>query len=196
MKSKIPLLLVILVFLGAAAAYWVVRQGPGTSALTAQGLKRAPAIRLPLANGKMLDTAAWKDDVIIVHFWAAWCPPCIPEIPEVLNAAKKMSKDQAGRAIHWILVSQDPNWEKAHSIVHEDVLPENVSLVLDSEAKVSDLFGSYQFPETYLIAGDGGIVAKWIGAQGWSGSWGDQALVGIEKLSREKSLGTVAPSTR
>lgn len=187
MKSKLGIVLLIaLVLLIAGAALYMGSKSGGDVA--ADGSKRAPTFQLPRANGEILDLAKWKDEIVIVHFWAAWCPPCIPEIPEILDAAKKLPKDKTGRAIHWVLVSQDPNWEKAHSIVKEETLPENVSLVLDSEAKVSDLFGSYQFPETYLINRDGGLSAKWIGAQAWSGAWGDQALVAIEKLSREKAL--------
>ncbi|MBC7386635.1 MAG: TlpA family protein disulfide reductase [Cryobacterium sp.] len=149
------------------------------------GLKPMPSIQLPKSDGAQIKTSDWKDEVLVVHFWAAWCPPCIPEIAEILKAAKRLPKDKSGRKIHWLLVSQDPDWAKAHSILPESALPEGVTSVLDSEAKVSDSFGSYQFPETYLITREGKIAAKWIGAQEWSGNWGEHALQGIETLSRE-----------
>lgn len=154
----------------------------------ADGMKLAPPIELPRADGKIVKVKDLKDHVVIVHFWAAWCPPCIPEITEILAAAKKLPKDQKGRPIYWLLVSQDPSWEKAHSILKEEMLSENVISVLDAEARVSDSFGSYQFPETYLITRGGGIAAKWIGAQEWNATWGEKALQGIESLSRENKV--------
>ncbi len=152
------------------------------------GLKQVPVFTLKRFNGEEVGTRIWRDDVIVIHFWASWCPPCIPELPEILSAAKKLSKDQSGRAIRWLFVSEDDTWEKAHSILPESLLPENAVSVLDPEAKISDLFGTYQFPETYLITRDGGIAMKWIGPQGWSGTWGDMALTGIESLSRLKHI--------
>jgi thiol-disulfide isomerase/thioredoxin len=156
------------------------------------GLKQAPVFTLKRSNGDEVDIAKWRDEVIIVHFWASWCPPCLPELPEILSAAKKLPKDQEGRAIRWLFISQDQTWEKALSILPESHLPENAVSVLDPEAKVSDLFGTYQFPETYLITRDGGIAMKWIGPQEWSGSWGNMAIGGIESLSRLNRVPTPA----
>lgn len=172
----------------AMIAYYAMSRREAWSLIRAEvrsdGLKTVPVFALKQFNGEEAGTRTWRDDVIVIHFWASWCPPCIPEIPEVLAAAKKLPKDQSGRAIRWLFVSQDESWEKAHSILPESLLPENAVSVLDPDAKVSDLFGTYQFPETYLITRGGGIAMKWIGPQAWSGTWGDQALQAIESLSR------------
>lgn len=158
------------------------------------GLREAPAFKLPIADGKSFELSSLKDHVVVVHFWAAWCPPCLPEIPEILGAAKKLPKDQDGKPIYWVFITQDPDWEKAHKILPESMLTENVISVIDADAKISDLYGSYQFPETYLVNRDGEIAAKWIGPQEWSAGWGDQALYGIETLSRTKALPTTMPT--
>ncbi len=148
------------------------------------GLRPAPLFSLPRADGGSLALSNLNDHVVVVHFWAAWCPPCLPEIPEILSAAKKLPKDQQGRPIYWVLITQDDDWEKAHKVLPESLLSENVISLMDAKANVSDSFGSYQFPETYLLTRGGGIAAKWIGPQEWSGEWGKQALIGIESLSR------------
>lgn len=152
------------------------------------GLKKAPEFSLERFGGKKFGSKDFRDHVVVVHFWASWCGPCIPEIPEILSAAKKTPKDQDGRDIYWLIVSQDQTWEKAHTILKEEMLTTNVISVLDPEAKVSDQFGTYQFPETYLINREGGIAAKWIGSQGWSGAWGAKVGQGIESLSRLKKI--------
>ncbi|MBS1961929.1 MAG: TlpA family protein disulfide reductase [Bdellovibrionales bacterium] len=185
---------IVVVLILAVSGYYKSGYRASMDNPPANGAKRAPDFTLNRADGKAVKLSDWKDEIVVVHFWASWCPPCLPEIPEILGAAKKLPKDKSGRAIHWLLVSQDQTWEKAHSVVKEETLPENVTLVLDPEAKVSDAFGSYQFPETYLVLRDGGLAAKWIGAQEWSGKWGDSVLEGIESASRFNSL-PKAPGT-
>jgi len=127
----------------------------------------------------------YKNSVVVIHFWAAWCAPCIPELPEVLASAKKLAKDRNGKTIYWVIISQDETWEQAKKILDESTLPTNVISLIDPKAEVSDLLGTYQFPETYVISKKGDIVAKWIGPQEWSGLWGEKALDGIQTLSLE-----------
>lgn len=172
----------VLVLLSAAILFR--RVGTETAGKPAEGLKSAPDFTLKRASGESIRLADWRDHMVVVHFWASWCAPCIPEIPEVLAAAKKLPKDRDGRAIYWLFVSQDSTWEKAHSVLKEEMLPENAFSVLDPEANASDGFGSYQFPETYLLTRDRGLAAKWIGAQDWSGKWGERVIEGIEGASR------------
>jgi thiol-disulfide isomerase/thioredoxin len=190
-KTRSVLLGLIVLLLAAGGVYFA-RRDDGKTARSAEsgGMRKAPDFEVAGANGKSFSLEGWKDHAIVVHFWASWCAPCIPEIPEILGAAKRLPKDRDGRAIHWLLVSQDTTWEKARTILKDEGLPENVFAGLDPEAKVSDSFGSYQFPETYLITRKGEIAAKWIGPQEWSGTWGEQALAGIESVSRTEMLPT------
>ncbi len=181
-KSHLALLVGVIIILFGAVLF--NRSELQSSAKPTDGLKVAPDFSLKRSNGEVVRLADWKDSMVVVHFWASWCPPCIPEIPEILAAAKKLPKDKSGRAIHWLLVSEDQTWEKAHTVLKEETLPENVTAVLDPEAVVSDLFGSYQFPETYLILRDGALASKWIGAQEWTGKWGDTVLEAMESSSR------------
>ena len=61
---------------------------------------------LKTLDGKKVDVAdkLIKKKIILVNFWATWCPPCIKEIPDLLNLKKKFERD-----IEIIFVSVDAN---------------------------------------------------------------------------------------
>lgn len=61
---------------------------------------------LKTLDGKKVDVAdkLIKKKLILVNFWATWCPPCIKEIPDLLNLKKKFERD-----IEIIFVSVDAN---------------------------------------------------------------------------------------
>jgi cytochrome c biogenesis protein CcmG, thiol:disulfide interchange protein DsbE len=157
------------------------------------GLRVAPDFTLKRADGKIVRLQDLEGSVVLIHFWAAWCAPCIPEVPEFLAAARKLPKNKDGKPIYWLMISQDDSFEKAQKVLKDSDLPENVFSLLDPGAKVSDLFGSYQFPETYLITREGGVLTKWIGSQEWNANWGEKVLQEIEELSRKGTLPVLPP---
>ncbi|RYZ64898.1 MAG: TlpA family protein disulfide reductase [Proteobacteria bacterium] len=182
-----------LVALIGVAYFWQTTRGP-REMKEIPGLRRVPEFSLPNPQGKNEGSSDYLGKVYLVHFWAAWCAPCVPEVPEFLNAASKLPKDRDGNPIHWILVSQDDSWEKARKVLNDQKLPENVHALLDSKAQISDAFGSYQFPETYLVTREGGVITKWIGSQEWNGAWGDKVRAEIEELSRTGRLAQLPPT--
>jgi hypothetical protein len=61
----------------------------------------------------------------------------------------------------------DKSWADADRTLPVAKTPGRLISLLDADQKVSDLFGSYQFPETYLVEASGKIRTKWIGPQAW-----------------------------
>lgn len=97
--------------------------------------------------------------ILVVHFWATWCAPCVDELPELLKFAEKRND------VKVVLVSLDEEWKTAHKILPAQ-LPSNVVSLLDPAAKLASSWGSYQYPETYLF-GRGEVRAKLVGPQDW-----------------------------
>ncbi|WP_462319885.1 TlpA family protein disulfide reductase [Halochromatium sp.] len=44
-------------------------------------LETLPDFRLPTVNGRELSSNAWAGKVLVLNFWATWCPPCLREMP-------------------------------------------------------------------------------------------------------------------
>ncbi len=143
---------------------------------SSNGLPFAPQFSLKDAKGKNWSLDDFKDSSVFVHFWAAWCAPCVPEIKEIMELAKKTSKDSAGKTVYWVFISEDPNFEKARKVLDDSALPSHIISLLDVNEKTSGKFGTYQFPETYILDREHAVLDKRIGAQEWGGEAGTLIL--------------------
>ena len=163
-SRKIIAAITVIALLGVAT--WVARSGsePGVDAAHPGAPKSAPSFELKDLSGKVHRLQDFQGHPVIIHFWAGWCPPCLGEISEWIEFAKKLQ----GKPIQMIAISLDKNWEDAQKILPEKNLPTNVISLLDTEARVADQFGSYQYPETYVLNSRHEIVVKLVGAQRWS----------------------------
>jgi thiol-disulfide isomerase/thioredoxin len=137
----------------------------------------SPSDRKPLysvselasARGGKLQTRSLKGGVTLVHFWASWCAPCLPEIPEIFKLARELE----GKGIKVLAVTEDDNMEKAIAALKPSqnsdptTWPKNLELLWDSGSKLAESFGSYMYPETYLVDDQGKIKEKWVGSQNW-----------------------------
>jgi thiol-disulfide isomerase/thioredoxin len=103
---------------------------------------------------------------VLLHFWAKWCEPCAEEIPHLLEFAQNARFE---RPLVVLAVSLDPSLEEALSLfpASKRAFPETFVLALDPEHEVAEKMGSFQYPETYLIAPDGRVLDKWVGPQQW-----------------------------
>jgi len=98
---------------------------------------------------------------VVLNFWATWCPPCIQEMPSLVQLQK-----QLGDKVTILAVSEDDD----DSAYKQFVRDHNVDLltVRDTGQKTNGLYGTFKFPETFVIDRNGKIVRKFIGAQEWT----------------------------
>jgi cytochrome c biogenesis protein CcmG, thiol:disulfide interchange protein DsbE len=103
----------------------------------------------------------FRGKVVVLNFWATWCPPCIEEMPSLVQMQQKMK----GKGVEVVAVSVDADqgayqsFLKAHNI---DLLT-----VRDPDQKSNNLYGTFKFPETYIIDRQGVLRRKFIGAIDW-----------------------------
>ncbi len=87
-------LLIAAVALAAGVAGFALRQGmPASAAAAAQGaaLSGEALLGLTLADpdGVEQPLAQWRGKVLVINFWATWCPPCLKEIPEFAAVSRR-----------------------------------------------------------------------------------------------------------
>jgi thiol-disulfide isomerase/thioredoxin len=99
----------------AAGAYLGLSRGPGSSGPPQSAINALYATTLPDLENRAQRIEQWKDRILIVNFWATWCPPCREEIPGLIRTqGRSSSKDL--QIIGIALDSQDKVTEFAKSI--------------------------------------------------------------------------------
>lgn len=123
----------------------------------------APDFTLNDLSGRPVQLSSLRGKVVLVNFWATWCPPCREEVPSMVRLNQAMQ----GKPFQMLAVSID---EGGRDAVQEFFRKEGVSLpaLLDKEAKVASRYGTFRVPETYVIDPRGVIVKKVIGGMDWS----------------------------
>ena len=53
----------------------------------------APEIALPAPDGQIITLSSLKGKLVLIDFWASWCPPCVKEQPELNALYEKQSKN-------------------------------------------------------------------------------------------------------
>lgn len=123
-----------------------------------------------------------KGDVILLNFWATWCPPCRQEMPSMVELSKKY----AAKGLKVVAVSVDRDAKALKNFVAEYKLP---FLVLhDIDSAVAQSYGVYRYPETFLIDRNGHVQAHLIGAIEWMSA---PIQKKIEDLLNDKDLATI-----
>jgi cytochrome c biogenesis protein CcmG, thiol:disulfide interchange protein DsbE len=104
--------------------------------------------------------ADFRGQTVLLNFWASWCPPCIEEMPSLVAMQK-----QLGSRVTVVAVSIDEDEDAYRKFLRD----RNVALltVRDPDQTASRLYGTFGWPETYVIDPDGVIRRKFIGATNW-----------------------------
>jgi cytochrome c biogenesis protein CcmG, thiol:disulfide interchange protein DsbE len=103
-----------------------------------------------------------KGQVVVLNFWATWCPPCIEELPSLMEMQQRMKS----KGVTVLAVSIDVDGNSYRQFLREHNV--NLLSVRDAEQKSNELYGTSKFPETYIIDRKGVLRRKFIGAVDWT----------------------------
>jgi cytochrome c biogenesis protein CcmG, thiol:disulfide interchange protein DsbE len=121
-----------------------------------------------------------RGKIVVLNFWATWCPPCIEEMPSLVQMQKRMQD----KGVTVLAVSVDDDADDYHKFLKDHAI--DLLTVREAGRKtdkgvfapVSEQYGTIKVPETYIIDRDGVIRRKFIG----SVNWGQQEI--LEYLSK------------
>lgn len=115
------------------------------------------------AAGKQVTLEDFKDKVILVNFWATWCPPCIRELPSI----DRLQASMAGDDFTVVAINIDRGGKPVANRLLRRLKLKNLDLFLDRENKTVRSFGVRSMPSTFIFDRQGREVGKLEGAAEW-----------------------------
>ncbi len=162
MLRKIAAWGVVLAALGVLLLFAMPSYRQGEASIAG---KTAQDFPLEIA-GKPGHLSDLKGKVVVLNFWATWCPPCVEETPH-LNRLQKYIESRNG-VILGVAADEDP-------AVYEKFLRDQGVVFLnyrdpstkENHSRIAQEYGTSMYPETYIIDRHGKIARKFIGLQQW-----------------------------
>ena len=121
----------------------------------------APDFSLMSDQGQTIQLRDFRGKLVVLNFWATWCPPCIEELPSLNRFHQRF----ASRGVVVLGVSVDENPRAYQDFLRKAGV--QFLTVRDPDRKVSHLYGTFKYPETYLIDRQGKVVQKVVSNADW-----------------------------
>jgi cytochrome c biogenesis protein CcmG/thiol:disulfide interchange protein DsbE len=159
MRNKTDLVLK-LALAGVTIALCAVVAGTLEPKLIEKG-STAPKFTVTTDQGKTVSRSDFGGKLLVLNFWATWCQPCIQELPSL----DQFTRHFAGKGVTVLAVSVDHN-EKRYRDLLDRVKPAFLT-TRDSESNLPASYGTFMYPETYIIDQNGKVLYKEAAARDW-----------------------------
>ena len=114
----------------------------------------APDFSVPTFDSGSLHFKDYHRQVVVLHFWATWCPPCVEETPSLVRFAEKMQS----HGVTVVSVSVDEDANALQAFIEKYHLPYPVGR--DPDRSLATRFGTKLFPESYVFDRRGILAEK------------------------------------
>jgi cytochrome c biogenesis protein CcmG/thiol:disulfide interchange protein DsbE len=147
------------ILMGAVAALsvtliWVVA---GTlEAPVVNAGDKAPSFSLTTDQGRSITPSNFGGKLLVLNFWASWCPPCIQEEPSL----QAFQRAYASKGVVVLGVSADRIDKNYHEFLARFGIGFDTWRDPEAETGLAARYGTFQFPETYVIDTSGRVVIK------------------------------------
>jgi peroxiredoxin len=178
-RGLAPLALLGIALLGVALGVAVLTAAASEDPFRAMALLRPPrpqparAFTVPTLDGGSLRLADYRGRVVVLNFWATWCPPCREEMP----AMERLYRRFEARGVVVVAISIDADRSLVGPFVKEHGLTFPVGL--DPGMEVAGQYGVRGLPATFLVDAGGRLVASALGPREWDSA---EAAAVVESL--------------
>jgi cytochrome c biogenesis protein CcmG, thiol:disulfide interchange protein DsbE len=120
----------------------------------------SPDFTITADNGRLVSMPHFAGKLLVLNFWASWCGPCVEETPSL----SRFAQQYADKGVVVLGISVDQS-EKAYRTFLQKYKPAFLTV---RERKLHEAFGTYMWPETYIISADGKVLKKIAQGVDWS----------------------------
>jgi len=121
----------------------------------------APDFNLADMDGNPVSLGDFRGQVLVINFWATWCPPCRKEMASIEKGAKWLARFNG----HFITINMGEKPAAIQRYLKKQ--PVDLPILLDPDGKTAADWGVQGLPVTYVVDPEGRIAYKAIGAREW-----------------------------
>ncbi len=121
----------------------------------------APDFRIATDTGPIVSRGNFGGKILVLNFWATWCPPCVQEMPSLNSFARAMAPN--GVVVLGVSVDKE---EKAYKTFLNRAKVGFLT-ARDAGKNINVDYGTFKYPETYVIDAKGKVLQKFIGPENW-----------------------------
>ena len=140
-----------------AAAFFVASRAPHAVQIG----QAAPDFTVPVFPQGQVRLHDFRGRVSLVNFWATWCPPCVDESPSL----QKFAEQIRSQGVEVIGISVDQDAAALQEFINQFHLTFTVGR--DPGQELAHRYGTFKYPETYILDRDGRVAEKIIGPIDW-----------------------------
>ncbi len=147
----------LFVFLLLSAYSYVQAQAGETLVKVGQ---KMPEFKVKMFDGSVIDSKDLKGKVVLLNFWATWCPPCRQELARI---QKDIIDRFRGKDFVFLPISRQDSYDKIETFRKQTGY--RFPMGMDTDRKIYSLFATATIPRNFLIDRDGKII---LAEQGYS----------------------------
>ncbi|MBT3269203.1 TlpA family protein disulfide reductase [Candidatus Poribacteria bacterium] len=173
--TRIALLATVSTLLACGAPHENARPPATATKVVALGARQtAPDFELVDLAGAPLRLRDHRGKVVLLNFWATWCPPCVREIPDLMTLREELGADRVevlGISLDTLGVDVVRKFAQERGIAYPTAV--------DTQGVSAKYGGVSSIPTTFVIDADGGLVEKIVGMRSKK-----QFLAAVERASK------------
>jgi peroxiredoxin len=135
--------------------------GLGTTLHPVAERPSAPDFELPDIDGVVHQLSDYRGKVVIVNFWATWCPPCREEMPSMQRAWKRLQQQDI------VILAVDVGEDEDTIFTFTADYPMDFPLLMDLDSSVVQRWPVRGLPTTFVIDPQGRIAYRAVGSRDW-----------------------------
>jgi thiol-disulfide isomerase/thioredoxin len=112
----------------------------------------APEFTITADSGRAVSLPNFGGRILVLNFWATWCPPCVQETPSLSRFAQEF----ANKGVVVLGVSVDQNEQAYRAFLRKF----NPAFLTARDTRLHEDFGTFMYPETYIIDAKGKVLQK------------------------------------
>ncbi len=154
MTRPVPLLIV------AVIGLWLV----SGSSLSAAERPQASPFSLISLSGKLVTLENYRDKVVLVNFWASWCPPCVHELPSM----QALKNSLTGQPFEILALNMGEHWKQVDNFRRNFRTKLEFPILLNADRNMTRDWQVRALPTSMLVDKKGLLVRTLVGPRNWN----------------------------